>query len=124
MSTLLKLGLSGYDVKPRFCAFLCENLLQNPLFLWGKKFGGTRHLCEKYELTSIVLGRGCTVRSAGSKPNSIINDITLACFLLYNDTSMVYTHEFSTALPYLFMILNNKMIEMTISFFVNINKHK
>ena len=37
MSTLLKLGLSGYDVKPRFCAFLCENLLQNPLFLWGKK---------------------------------------------------------------------------------------
>ena len=50
MSTLLKLGLSGYDVKPRFCAFLCENLLQNPLFLWGKKFGGTRHLCEKNDL--------------------------------------------------------------------------
>ena len=36
MSTLLKLGLSGYDVKPRFCAFSCEYLLQNPLFLWGK----------------------------------------------------------------------------------------
>ena len=42
MSTLLKLGLSGYDVKPRFGAFQCEYLLQNPLFL-GKNFGGTRH---------------------------------------------------------------------------------
>ena len=31
MSTLLKLGLSGYDVKPRFGAFQCEYLLQNPL---------------------------------------------------------------------------------------------
>ena len=42
MSTLLKLGLSGYDVKPRFAAFQCEYLLQNPLFL-GKYFGCTRH---------------------------------------------------------------------------------
>ena len=33
MSTLLKLGLSGYDVKPRFVAFQCQYLLQNPLFL-------------------------------------------------------------------------------------------
>ena len=33
MSTLLKLGLSGYDVKPHFGAFQCEYLLQNPLFL-------------------------------------------------------------------------------------------
>ena len=40
MSTLLKLGLSGYDVTPRFGAFQCEYLLQNPLFL-GKHFGGT-----------------------------------------------------------------------------------
>ena len=32
MSTLLKLGLSGHDVKPRFGAFQCEYLLQNPLF--------------------------------------------------------------------------------------------
>ena len=47
MSTLLKLGLSGYDVKPRFCAFQCDYLLQNPLFLWGRNFRGTRHLCEK-----------------------------------------------------------------------------
>ena len=50
MSTLLKLGLSGYDVKPRFGAFQCEYLLQNPLFL-GKNFGGTRHPYEKNEST-------------------------------------------------------------------------
>ena len=36
MSTLLKLGLSGYDVKPRFGAFQCEYLLQNPLFFEEK----------------------------------------------------------------------------------------
>ena len=40
MSTLLKLGLSSYDVKPRFGAFQCEYLIQNPHFL-GKNFGGT-----------------------------------------------------------------------------------
>ena len=40
MSTLLKLGLSSYDVKPRFGAFQCEYLIQNPHFL-GKFFGGT-----------------------------------------------------------------------------------
>ena len=66
MLTLLKLGLSGYDLKPRFCAFLCEYLLQNLLFLWGKNFGGTRHLCEKNEPTLDRFGGGCTVRSAGS----------------------------------------------------------
>ena len=43
MSTLLKLGLSGYNVKPRFGAFQCEYLLQNPLFLVRKNFGDTRH---------------------------------------------------------------------------------
>ena len=58
MSTLLKLGLSGYDVKSRFCVFECEYLLQNPLFLWGKNFGGTRHLCEKNEPTLDRLGGG------------------------------------------------------------------
>ena len=36
MTTLLKLGLSGYDVKPRFGAFQCEYRLQNPLF-FGEK---------------------------------------------------------------------------------------
>ena len=46
MSTLLKLGLSGYDVKPRFGAFQCEYLLQNPLFFLGKHFGGTHWRIE------------------------------------------------------------------------------
>ena len=50
ISTLLKLGLSGYDVKPRFGAFRCEYLLQNPLFL-GNFFGGARHPCEKNKPT-------------------------------------------------------------------------
>ena len=51
MSTLLKLGLSGYDVKPRFGTFQCEYLLQNPLFFLGKSFGHTRHPYEKNEPT-------------------------------------------------------------------------
>ena len=46
MSTLLKLGLSGYDVKARFGAFQCKYLLQNSLFL-GENFGDTRHPYEK-----------------------------------------------------------------------------
>ena len=41
MSTLLKLGLSGYDVKPRL-----------------KIFGGTRHPCEKNEHTLDQSGGG------------------------------------------------------------------
>ena len=57
MSTLLKLGLSGYDVKPRFGAFQCEYLLQNPLFL-GENFGDTRHPYEKNELTLDHCGGG------------------------------------------------------------------
>ena len=66
MSTLLKLGLSGYDVKPRFVAFQCEYLLQNPLFFLGKIFGDPRHLYEKNEPTVDYSGGGCTVRPAGS----------------------------------------------------------
>ena len=46
LSNDVKLGLSGYDVKPRFGAFQCEYLLQNPLFL-GKTFGDNRHSYEK-----------------------------------------------------------------------------
>ena len=67
MSTLLKLGLSGYDVKPRFGAFQGEYLLQNPLF-WGKNFGDTRHPYDKNEptLDHSGGGGGCTVRPAGS----------------------------------------------------------
>ena len=58
MSTLLKLGLSGYDVKPRFGAFQCEYLLQNPLFFLGKNFGDTRHPYEKNEPTLDHSGGG------------------------------------------------------------------
>ena len=65
MSTLLKLSLSGYDVKPRFGAFQCEYLLQNPLFL-GQNFGDTRHPYEKNEPTHEIRGGGCMVRPAGS----------------------------------------------------------
>ena len=58
MSTLLKLGLSGYDVKPRFGAFQCEYRLQNPLFFLGKNFGDTRHPYEKNEPTLDHSGGG------------------------------------------------------------------
>ena len=58
MSTLLKLGLSGYDVKPRFGAFQCDYLLQNPLFFLGKNFGDTRHPYEKNEPTLDHSGGG------------------------------------------------------------------
>ena len=58
MSTLLKLGLNGYDVKPRFVAFQCECLLQNHLFFLGKNFGDTRHPCEKNEPTLDHSGGG------------------------------------------------------------------
>ena len=53
MSTLLKLGLSGYDVKPRFGAFQCEYLLQNPKI--HKNFG---HPYEKNEPTLDHFGGG------------------------------------------------------------------
>ena len=58
MSTLLKLGISGFDVRPCFGAFQFEYLLQNPLFL-GKNFSGTRHPCEKkMNPPSIILHGG------------------------------------------------------------------
>ena len=46
MSTLLKLGLSGYDLKPRFGAFQYKIH-----FFLGKNFGDTRHPYEKNEPT-------------------------------------------------------------------------
>ena len=73
ITTLLKLGLSGYDVNPRFCAFQCEYLLQNPLFFLGKNIGGPGHPYEKNELTVDHSG-GCTVRPAGSYPIAIDHD--------------------------------------------------
>ena len=71
MSTLLKMGLISDDVKPRICAFQCEYLLQNTLFLRGKKFVGTRHICEKNELNFDrffwgEVGGYCTASPAGS----------------------------------------------------------
>ena len=66
MPTLLKLGLSGYGVKPRFGAFQSEYFLQNPLF-FGKNVGDTRHRCQKNEPNlDHSGGGGCTVRPAGS----------------------------------------------------------
>ena len=57
MSTLLKLGLSGYDVKPRFGAFQCEYLLQNPLFFLEEKILVTLDThTKKMNPPSIILG--------------------------------------------------------------------
>ena len=57
MSTLLKLGLSGYDVKPRFGAFQCKYLLQNPFFL-GKSLVVLDTHTKKMNPLSIILGGG------------------------------------------------------------------
>ena len=57
MSTLLKLGLSGYDVKPRFGAFQCEYLLQNPFFLEKILVALDTHT-KKMNPPSIILGGG------------------------------------------------------------------
>ena len=58
MSTLLKLGLSGYDVKPRFGAFQCEYLLQNPLFFEEKILVTLDTHKKKMNPPSIILGGG------------------------------------------------------------------
>ena len=58
MSTLLKLGLSGYDVKPRFGAFRCEYLLQNPLFFEEKILVTLDTHTKKLNPPSIILGGG------------------------------------------------------------------
>ena len=63
MSTLLKLG----DVKPRFGAFQCKYLLQNPLFVQEKIVVTLDTHTKKNELTlDHSEGGGCTVRSTGS----------------------------------------------------------
>ena len=58
MSTLLKLGLSGYDVKPCFGAFQCEYLLQNPLFGGEKILVTLDTHTKKMNPPSIILGGG------------------------------------------------------------------
>ena len=55
---LLKLGLSGYDVKPRFGAFQCQYLLQNPLFFEEKILVTLDTHTKKMNPPSIILGRG------------------------------------------------------------------
>ena len=57
MSTLLKLGLSGYDLKPRFGAFQCEYLLQNP-FLKEQILVALDTYAKKMNPPSIILGGG------------------------------------------------------------------
>ena len=57
MSTLMKLGLSGYDVKPRFGAFQCEYLLQNPLS-FGKILVALDTHTKKMNPPSIIQGGG------------------------------------------------------------------
>ena len=72
MLTLWKMGLSGYNEITCFWAFQCKYRIQNSLFLWGKFLDGTRHMCEKNEPPTIVLGgRGCMLRPADSKPNKV-----------------------------------------------------
>ena len=73
ITTLLKLGLSGYDVNPRFCAFQCEYLLQNPLLFEEKILVALDTHTKKMNSPSIILG-GCTVRPAGSYPIAIDHD--------------------------------------------------
>ena len=58
MSTLLKLGLSGYDVKPRFGAFQCKYLLQNPLFFEETILVTLDTHTENMNPPSIILGGG------------------------------------------------------------------
>ena len=58
MSTLLKLGLSGYDVKPRFGAFQCEYLLQNRLFFLENILVTLDTHTKKMNPPSIILGGG------------------------------------------------------------------
>ena len=66
MSTFWKLGLSGYDVKPRLGAFQCEYLLQNTLF-FDKILVALDTHAKKMNPPSIILGGGgCTVRPDGS----------------------------------------------------------
>ena len=82
MSTLLKLGLSGYDVKPRFDAFQCEYRLQNPLFFLGKNFGDTRHPYQKNEPTldhsgGGVHGKACWLIAYMGGPLRLVSLLTI-----------------------------------------------
>ena len=56
MSTLLKLGLSGYDVKPRFGTFYAN--ISYKIHFCRKFFSDTRHPCEKNKPTLDHSGGG------------------------------------------------------------------
>ena len=51
-------GLSGYDVKPRFGAFQCEYRLLNPLFFEEKILVTLDTHTKKMNPPSIILGGG------------------------------------------------------------------
>ena len=78
MSTLLKLGLSGYDVKPRFGAFQCEYLLQNPLFFEEKILMTLDTQTKKMNPPSIILVGGGVHGKA-----CWLSLIVLYCIVLY-----------------------------------------
>ena len=66
MSTLVTLGLSGYDVKPCFGAIQCEYLLQNELFFRKRFWWHYTPTRKKRTHPRSFRGGGCTVRPAGS----------------------------------------------------------
>ena len=69
MSTLLKLGLSGYDVKPRFCAYVLMRIshTKSTFSLGEKILVALDTYAKKKEPTLDRFGAGgCTVGSAGS----------------------------------------------------------
>ena len=70
MSTLLKLGLSGYDVKPRFGVFKCEYRLQNPLFFEEKILVTLDTHTKRMNPPSIILGGG--VQGSATRYNTNI----------------------------------------------------
>ena len=86
MSTLMKLGLSGYDVKPRFGAFRCEYLLQNPLFLEEKILVTLDTHTKKINPPSIILGGGVHGKTCWLIAYTMLSIICLAvcvCLLQY-----------------------------------------
>ena len=89
MLTLLKLGLSGYDVFGRSSA----NISYKIYFFFRENVGGTRHLCHKNEPTIDRLGGGVHGKAACwliayktimQKLYTVIIYITQYSFTIYN----------------------------------------
>ena len=66
MSTLLKLGFSGYDVNHGFVRSDANISYKIHFFIGEKILMALDTYAKKNNPPSIVLGGGCTVRSAGS----------------------------------------------------------